>query len=125
MQGWRRPALIAIVSCAALAIGGFLAYELLEQPTNQLWGRTLTQGPTNERVVALTYDDGPNPPYTDSILDVLEREHVRATFFLVGRAAAAYPGLVRREVRDGDAVGNHTWDHKHLILMPRDRKSVV
>ncbi|HEV2262020.1 MAG TPA: polysaccharide deacetylase family protein [Candidatus Rubrimentiphilum sp.] len=105
-----------------LAILGFVAYklyELFEQPTNQIFGRTVTQGPLNERLVALTYDDGPNPPYTNRILDVLEREHVHATFFLVGRAAQAYPDVVRREVRDGDAIGNHSWDHKHLIVFTR------
>ena len=45
----------------------------------------------------MTYDDGPNPPYTDRILDVLRREHVHATFFVVGRAVAAYPRTVVRE----------------------------
>lgn len=102
---------------AALGLLGYAAYETVEQPSSQIFGSTLTHGPRNERVVALTYDDGPNPPYTGKILDVLEREHVRATFFLVGRAVQAYPQIVRREVRDGDAVGNHTWDHAHLILM--------
>lgn len=105
----------------ALVVAGFIAYELFEQPTNQIFGRTITQGPSNERVVALTYDDGPNPPYTGRILDVLESERVHATFFLVGRAAQAYPTIVQREVRDGDAVGNHTWDHRHLIVMPRSQ----
>jgi peptidoglycan/xylan/chitin deacetylase (PgdA/CDA1 family) len=105
----------------ALAAVGFAGYELFEQPTNQLFGRTVTNGPSNERVVALTYDDGPNPPYTDRILSVLERERVHATFFLVGRAVKADPGTVRREVRDGDAIGNHTWDHAHLIVMRRSQ----
>jgi len=108
--------LLAVV--ALLAVAGFAAYELFEQPSNQLFGRTLTHGSPSERVVALTYDDGPNPPYTGMILDVLEREHVPATFFVVGRAVQAYPGLVRREVRDGDAIGNHSWDHSHLIVYP-------
>lgn len=70
-------------------------------------------------MVALTYDDGPNPPYTDRILDVLRAEHVRATFFLVGRAVEAYPATVRRIVREGHAVGNHTWDHAHLVVETR------
>ncbi len=117
----RRVVLPALACMAALALVGFVAYELFEQPTNQIFGRTLTEGPTNERVVALTYDDGPNPPYTARILDVLEKEHVHATFFLVGRAVHAYPGIVEREVRDGDAIGNHTWDHRHLIIMPRSQ----
>ena len=102
------------VLCGLLAFSG---YEAFEQPTNQIFGRTLTQGPDGERLVALTYDDGPNPPYTDRILDVLEREQVRATFFVVGRAVAVYPNVLRREMRDGDAIGNHTWDHSHLIVM--------
>lgn len=111
-------ALRLVAVAALLAVAGFVAYELFEQPANQLFGRTLTHGPANERIVALTYDDGPNPPYTTSILDVLEKEHVPATFFLVGRAVAAYPELVRREVRDGDVIGNHSWDHGHLIVYP-------
>ncbi len=121
MRGLRRVALPGLALLAALALIGFVAYELIEQPTNQFFGGTFTQGPTNERVVALTYDDGPNPPYTGRILDVLEAEHVPATFFLVGRAARAYPTVVEREVRDGDAVGNHTWDHAHLILLTRSQ----
>lgn len=121
MTALRRIAFPALALAGALALIGFVAYELLEQPTNQLWGRTVTRGPANERVVALTYDDGPNPPYTGRILDVLESEHVHATFFLVGRAVQAYPTVVEREVRDGDAIGNHTWDHRHLIILPRSQ----
>ncbi|HKU66293.1 MAG TPA: polysaccharide deacetylase family protein [Candidatus Baltobacteraceae bacterium] len=117
----RRVALPAVALLAALALIGFAAYELFEQPTNQIFGRTLTRGPSNERIVALTYDDGPNPPYTSRILDVLEQEHVHATFFLVGRAVQAYPAVVRRELRDGNAIGNHTWDHPHLIVMRRSK----
>lgn len=116
-SGARRTALRSVLAAAAAAVLGFSAYEIAENPANQLFGRTVVSGPANERVVALTYDDGPNPPYTTRILDVLDGEHVHATFFLVGQAAAAYPGIVRREVRDGDAVGNHTWSHEHLIVM--------
>ena len=121
MRALRRIALPALALALAFALIAFVAYELFEQPTNQIFGRTLTNGPTNERVVALTYDDGPNPPYTGRILDVLEQEHVHATFFLVGRAVQAYPSVARREERDGDAIGNHTWDHRHLIVLPRSQ----
>lgn len=116
-----RIALRIAALLAGFALLAVLAYELFEQPTNQLFGSTVTHGPLNERVVALTFDDGPNPPYTGRILDVLERERVHATFFLVGRAVRAYPNVVRREVRDGDAIGNHTWDHPHLIVMRRSQ----
>jgi peptidoglycan/xylan/chitin deacetylase (PgdA/CDA1 family) len=116
-----RRAVVPVALILALGAIAYAAYELLEDPHSQIFGRTLTQGPANQRVVALTYDDGPNPPYTGRILDVLEQEHVHATFFLVGRAAQAYPTLVQREARDGDALGNHTWDHGHLILMSRSQ----
>ena len=99
-----------------LAVAVYAAYEFIEQPSNQIFGKTLTQGPAGEKIVALTYDDGPNPPYTTRILNVLERERVHATFFVVGRAVQAYPQVVRREARDGDAIGNHSWNHGHLIV---------
>ncbi len=112
-----RIALRCAIVLALIALAGFTAYEASESPGNQLFGKTVVSGPSNERVVALTYDDGPNPPYTQRILDVLDREGVHATFFLVGRAVAAYPKIVAREARSGDALGNHTWDHGHLIMM--------
>lgn len=99
-----------------LALAAYEGYKLLESPDNQIFGKTLVSGPKNERVVALTYDDGPNPPYTTAILGVLRAERIHATFFVVGQAVAAYPEVVRAEVLDGDAVGNHTWSHDHLVL---------
>ncbi|HTU70727.1 MAG TPA: polysaccharide deacetylase family protein [Candidatus Baltobacteraceae bacterium] len=116
-----RVAMQTLVACAAMALLGFWFYEFSESPSNQIFGRTLVSGPRDQRVVALTFDDGPNPPYTSAILDVLEKERVHATFFVVGRAVAAYPAVVRREVRDGDAIGNHTWSHGHLIWMDAAR----
>ncbi|MFY9883434.1 MAG: polysaccharide deacetylase family protein [Candidatus Cybelea sp.] len=112
----RRLAIRAAVGLALLAVAGVEAYKVAESPANQIFGKTLVSGPKNERVVALTYDDGPNPPYTDQIIAVLRAEHVRATFFVVGRAVAAYPRVVRREVESGNAIGNHTWSHGHLLL---------
>lgn len=115
----QRYFVVSLVAALVLACAGFAGYEISEQPGNQLFGRTVTNGPANQRVVALTFDDGPNPPYTNRILQVLQEQHVPATFFLVGRAVQAYPSVVRQEVQDGHAVGNHTWDHAHLIVMRR------
>jgi peptidoglycan/xylan/chitin deacetylase (PgdA/CDA1 family) len=67
-------------------------------------------GSRARRVVALTFDDGPWP-YTPQVLDVLERRHVPATFFLIGRQVRDGADWARRALRDGDIVGNHTWDH--------------
>lgn len=66
--------------------------------------------------VVLTFDDGPLPSTTPEVLEALERECVRATFFVIGRHAAAYPDLVRREIADGDSVGHHTLSHPAATL---------
>lgn len=106
--------LLAALTVAALS---YWAFEALEAPANQVFGKTVVSGPAGERIVALTYDDGPNPPYTEDILALLEREKVHATFFVVGRAVAEDPAAVARMVKDGDAVGNHSWDHSHLLVL--------
>jgi peptidoglycan/xylan/chitin deacetylase (PgdA/CDA1 family) len=112
----KRTPIVAAVLVVAAALG-FAAYEITESPGSQAFGATLVRGPAADRVVALTFDDGPNPPYTDAILRVLREERVHATFFVVGRAAAAYPRVLREEHDDGNAIGNHSWDHGHLIAM--------
>jgi cellulose synthase/poly-beta-1,6-N-acetylglucosamine synthase-like glycosyltransferase/peptidoglycan/xylan/chitin deacetylase (PgdA/CDA1 family) len=66
------------------------------------------------RTVALTFDDGPDPIWTPKILAVLRREHVPATFFVVGAHVAGNPSLVRAELRAGDEVGSHTYTHANL-----------
>lgn len=114
-RNWRAITITIVVVAVALAS----LWYYLENPTNQMFGRTVTGVPTHQKVVALTFDDGPNPPYTDQIVTYLHEQHVTATFFVVGRAVAAHPDTVRLEVQDGDALGNHTWDHAHLVLERR------
>jgi peptidoglycan-N-acetylglucosamine deacetylase len=104
------------VALVALAILLAALWYVLENPKNQTFGHTVTQVPIHQKVVALTFDDGPNPPYTNEIIDYLQSRHVVATFFVVGRAVEQYPQVVRAEVNDGNALGNHSWDHAHLIL---------
>jgi peptidoglycan/xylan/chitin deacetylase (PgdA/CDA1 family) len=64
-----------------------------------------------QRAVALTFDDGPNPDHTPLVLDTLERLGIVATFFLVGRHVRAHPALVRRILAAGHAVGSHSESH--------------
>lgn len=74
-------------------------------------GRIFWTGPEEGNLVALTFDDGPNPEYTPQILDVLERYHVKATFFMVGEMAGQYPGVVRQVAAQGSEVADHTMAH--------------
>ncbi|HSD45624.1 MAG TPA: polysaccharide deacetylase family protein, partial [Pyrinomonadaceae bacterium] len=69
-------------------------------------------------LLALTFDDGPDPRWTPAILDILKREQVPATFFIVGKNGQAYPELVRRIVEEGHEVGNHTFTHPNLGEVP-------
>lgn len=64
-------------------------------------------GRCSERKVALTFDDGPNPPRTEQILAILRDAGVHATFFVMGKWAEHFPDTVRRMVADGHLVGNH------------------
>jgi len=70
--------------------------------------------PLADKEVVLTFDDGPLPGTTDRVLDALQRECVRATFFVVGRHAEANPALVQRELAEGHTVGHHTYSHPLL-----------
>jgi peptidoglycan/xylan/chitin deacetylase (PgdA/CDA1 family) len=68
-------------------------------------------------VTALTFDDGPREPDTRALLDVLDREQIRATFFMVGQAIERYPELAREVVRRGHQVGNHSYSHSRMLLV--------
>jgi len=69
---------------------------------------------TTKRIVALTFDDGPDPRWTPRVLELLHEHRAHATFFLIGRNAQAHPELVHDELAEGHEVGNHTYDHPDL-----------
>ena len=74
----------------------------------------------NAPVVYLTFDDGPHPVYTLQVLDVLAEYNARATFFVVGSLAEAYPLTLQRIVDEGHTLANHTWNHENLAGLPRE-----
>ncbi|MBF2073118.1 MAG: polysaccharide deacetylase family protein [Synechococcales cyanobacterium C42_A2020_086] len=69
------------------------------------------QPAAGQKVIALTFDDGPRPETTPQVLDILKQYNVKATFFLLGANVQQFPELSRRIVDEGHAVGNHTWNH--------------
>jgi peptidoglycan/xylan/chitin deacetylase (PgdA/CDA1 family) len=72
---------------------------------------------TARKAVALTFDDGPHGKLTPQLLDVLQREQVPATFFVLGSLVEAHPQIVRRMAAEGHEVANHTWDHPKLTSL--------
>ncbi len=71
----------------------------------------IVSGPRRSRQICLTFDDGPDPAHTPRLLDVLREHRVAATFFLLGKQAAAHPHLVRQIAADGHTIANHTYTH--------------
>lgn len=73
-------------------------------------------GGADPKLLALTFDDGPDPTWTPRILAILEKEKVPATFFIVGENALQHPLLLRRMIADGNEIGNHTYSHPNLAV---------
>ncbi|MFC5862457.1 polysaccharide deacetylase family protein [Acidicapsa dinghuensis] len=105
----------SIAAFAGAAAGGY-SYASLA-PWSTLFGGALT-APSNPvsgpRQIALTFDDGPNPRMTPQLLDLLEKNKIKATFFLIGSYATQQKELARRIHAAGHAIGDHTWTHPNL-----------
>lgn len=103
----------------SMALAGVLLL-LAVLPGNSFYGKVLTHADTQRKVIALTFDDGPYPPYTQKLLNVLAEKHVHATFFMVGENAAKHPELVREVQSAGHLVALHAGYHKDLLKLSPD-----
>ncbi|MFN6570502.1 polysaccharide deacetylase family protein [Dendronalium sp. ChiSLP03b] len=94
---------------------------------NKFQGKTVYQvhPGSNEKVIALTIDDGPWQNTTSQMLDILKQNDVKATFFWVGQALQANPELAKREIAEGHAIGNHTWHHWYRHMDEATAKSEI
>ena len=106
------PVLVATAAVAAVTAAGYQSMA----PTGQWYGHTFTGLPLGAKQIALTYDDGPNDPHTQRLLEVLARHEVRATFFLIGRYVRERPEIAREVAKAGHTIGNHTFTHPLLAL---------
>jgi peptidoglycan/xylan/chitin deacetylase (PgdA/CDA1 family) len=105
---------------AVLAIGVFGLYVYAwSVPTLQWVGPAILRGPADGNRIALTFDDGPCPVYTEQILDILRRHDVKATFFVCGRNVERCPETLRRVQAEGHAIGNHAYSHPFPFLRTR------
>jgi peptidoglycan/xylan/chitin deacetylase (PgdA/CDA1 family) len=108
--GVRRPALAGV-----LAGGAGAAVWASLRPNSPVLGPVVVGGARDVARAALTFDDGPRPS-TPAVLDALDREGVRATFFVLGRQARAHPVLVRRIAEAGHQLASHGYDHGILVF---------
>jgi len=103
----RRAAFRAVplaVVIIVLAYGYFI-------PNSPVFGKVYYKGDHHGKVVALTFDDGPNEPYTSEVLDILDKYNIKATFFCVGENVELYPDTAKRIVAEGHVLGNHSYTH--------------
>ena len=102
---------VTLIAAAAASYAGYATMA----PESQLYGHTLTHG-SDPGQMALTYDDGPNDPHTQHLLDLLAEHQAKATFFLIGKYVRQRPDLVRAIRSAGHVIGNHTETHPNLIF---------
>lgn len=113
---WLIGGALVLVVVLALAVGG---YYLMNSRTFQLAGRLVNRVDTTDRVVALTLDDGPTDKAPE-VLKVLAEAGIPATFYLMGRDLAAHPEYGRAIAQAGHEIGNHTYNHRRMVLVSGD-----
>lgn len=116
-----------VIVLAAVLLAGAAVYWLCMSPHAQMFGAFPYRGKTKRRVVALTFDDGPNEPFTSQIVDYLAAKHIRATFFQVGQCIRRYPEVTRKIAAAGHVIGNHSLSHQfyQYLLHPAFKKQIM
>ena len=109
------PGQIAASAAVMLAASGLLLAGAFDR-RSPVFGKILWRGPSGLRALAITFDDGPNEPYTSRVLDILKELDVTAAFFMIGENVEAFPGAARRAAAEGHEIGNHGYDHGVLPL---------
>jgi peptidoglycan/xylan/chitin deacetylase (PgdA/CDA1 family) len=105
---------LVVAAPATFAVaGGFLGYASAH-PASQLFGPVVRRTDSAKQL-AITFDDGPNPAITPKLLDLFERHHGHATFFVIGDFVKQCPELARETVARGHSLGNHTDTHPNLF----------
>ena len=106
----------ASAALASIVLTGTLLV-LAVLPGNSFYGPVLTHGSTSKKQIALTFDDGPYPPYTEQLLKVLADKQVHATFFMVGENAAKHPEIVKAVQAGGHEIALHAGKHQDLLKL--------
>ena len=98
-----------------IGVSGFYVFDHIKAEKGRQYyedaGYIIWDIQTDEKVVALTFDDGPHPKYTQQVLDLLDKYEAKGTFFIVGHLAEKSPEVVRRMYEDGHEIANHTYTH--------------
>lgn len=105
----------------------FVIYYVFFAPTSQILGKVISRGTQiDKKIVALTFDDGPNEPYTSQILAILKRYGIKATFFPVGENVVRERKTLKKIFESGHVIGNHSYSHSFFapITSPSYKKEI-
>lgn len=110
----RKKSAFFMLSCLFIICFSIGAYRLTLHPNMENWKREkiiITEVATDQKILALTFDDGPDPINTPLLLDFLKKHQVKATFFVLGKYAEKYPSIIKRMAEEGHEIGNHSFSH--------------
>jgi len=108
--------LLSIWWLVLFLVFGFIIIVLASLTMRWNWFlKAFTHLKTNKKIIAITFDDGPNPEYTPQVLALLKKHHAKATFFCIGKHIEKYPELTKAIVNDGHVIGNHSYSHSNTI----------
>lgn len=116
------PATVVSILLLMMLSAGAYAYFV---PNSSMFGKVYARQRVPDKIIALTFDDGPNDHATREIMGLLDKYQVKATFFLVGSNVEAHPMLARDLVEAGHEIGNHTWDHKGISTPATYRREIM
>ena len=114
--GMARRRIAAMLAAVSILAGGVLLL-LAVLPDYSFYGTTVTHNFAAGKNVALTFDDGPYPPYTDELLKILEQRQVKATFFMVAENAEKHPELVAKIAAQGHEIALHALKHRDFLKL--------
>jgi Predicted xylanase/chitin deacetylase len=112
----------AVIIAAVLFLCGifYLQHYMRRVSAPQIFGTAVRHFDTAEKVIALSFDDGPNPETTENILALLSEYNASATFFMLGKNAEKYPDIVKKVIESGNEIGNHTYSHERMTYKSPD-----
>lgn len=110
-----RAGLIVLGVCLVVMAGGYGLFQISKSRTFQFFGAITNRVATNQKVVALTFDDAPSQ-YSNEVIATLADKKIKATFYMVGGAIEQYPDQAKTIVAAGMEVGNHSYSHQRFLL---------
>ncbi|WP_233007405.1 polysaccharide deacetylase family protein [Rheinheimera faecalis] len=111
---------LALKLLLVFAVLFLVIWKLSSSVKFQLFGELIYQVDTEQKLVALTFDDGPTPYYTAGVLQLLDLYQVKATFFVTGADTQRYMTQAKQIVAAGHQLGNHSWSHQRMVFMSLD-----